>query len=114
MSDPPRAELVNSIPFVTLPVRGYRAPGVGPGGSDAPPRPVYTTAIVHRPWTGPRAEDLDAAGNILAPPLPAERWPYCWPREHQACCVLHEGGRFCDCLASDESDGDDADLELPE
>lgn len=65
-------------------------------------------------WTGPRDEDLDAAGHIIAPPLPAERWPYCWPSEHQACCVLHEGGRFCDCLASDESDGDAAELELPE
>jgi hypothetical protein len=51
-------------------------------------------------WTGPLDGDLDQAGNILAPPLPRDRWPYCLPEEHDPGCFLHQAGRFCDCSAS--------------
>lgn len=51
-------------------------------------------------WTGPRDGDIDGAGDIIAPPLPPERWPYAFATEHDAGCGLHYGGRFCDCECS--------------
>lgn len=63
----------------------------------------------HKPYTGPRDEDIDASGNWIGPmPIPPERFPWCALEEHQECCTLREGGRFCDCVASDPSEGDPA------
>lgn len=55
-------------------------------------------------WTGPRDSDLDKSGVRLRAPVPPERWPYGLPEAHQECCILHTGGLFCDCLASDASE----------
>lgn len=54
-------------------------------------------------WTGPLESDLAPDGVTLLAPVPPERWPFCWPCEHESCCTLHRGGLFCDCDASDES-----------
>jgi hypothetical protein len=35
-----------------------------------------------------------------------EPWPYGPPGFHEAVCLLHKGGRYCDCKASDASDDD--------
>lgn len=43
-------------------------------------------------------------GTTLARAVPPERWPFCYPGDHQECCTLHAGGLFCDCTASDEDD----------
>lgn len=55
-------------------------------------------------WTGPLPEDLDTEGTLLCPPLPPERWPYGPPEHHESCCLLRDGGSYCDCKASDASD----------
>jgi hypothetical protein len=61
-----------------------------------------------KPYTGPLEGDLDeATGCWIGPlPIPPERFPYCAPEEHEVGCTLREGGRFCDCAASDASDDD--------
>lgn len=57
-------------------------------------------------WTGPAEWEIDSRYHWIAPlPIPPERWPYGPPSAHEACCLLHHGGRFCDCAASDASDG---------
>lgn len=61
-------------------------------------------------WTGPRDSDWSTpARERLRAPVPADRWPYGPPDEHQEGCILHEGGLFCDCAASaaDSEDEDD-------
>lgn len=55
-------------------------------------------------WTGPRESDLAADRVSLLRPVPPDRWPYGPPDFHEACCILHEDGLFCDCKASDASD----------
>lgn len=55
-------------------------------------------------WTG--SHD-DGTGQDIAArevPLPPERWPYGPPDAHQSCCLLYEGGRYCDCAASAADD----------
>lgn len=54
------------------------------------------------PWTGPRDDEIDGAGKLRAP-VPPERWPYGLLEAHERCCLLHEGGLYCDCAASDAS-----------
>jgi hypothetical protein len=63
------------------------------------PRP---SPAVRVGWTGPLRSDLAPNGTTLRHPVPPERWPFCLPDQHQTCCVLHAGGLFCDCDASDE------------
>lgn len=59
------------------------------------------------PWTGPRDDEVDLCGTWLgALPIPEARWPYGPPPEHDDHCLLRDGGRFCDCIASDQSDDD--------
>lgn len=58
----------------------------------------------YRTWTGPRAEDWDPGQVCLRAPVPGSRWPYGPPCAHQGVCVLHTGGLYCDCAASDASD----------
>ena len=56
------------------------------------------------PWTGPREGEVDACGEWLgALPIPEARWPYGPPPAHDEHCLLRDGGRYCDCEASDES-----------
>lgn len=56
-------------------------------------------------WTGPIDGDETHEGSgELRTPVPPERWPYGPPDHHETVCVLHEGGLYCDCLASDQSD----------
>jgi len=56
-------------------------------------------------WTGPLEGDLvTGEEDVLRSPVPPERWPYGPPHYHQECCILFEGGLYCDCLASDQSD----------
>lgn len=55
-------------------------------------------------WTGPRETDLDSDGVTLLRPVPPERWPFGPPEEHDRCCILHEGGLYCDCGASAADD----------
>lgn len=43
-----------------------------------------------------------AASRPDGPPPPT--WPYGPPGFHEDCCLLHEGGAYCDCKASDASD----------
>lgn len=62
----------------------------------------------HVRWTGPRETDLRADGVTLIRPVPPDRWPYGPPEAHEDCCVLHSGGLFCDCKASDASAEDEA------
>lgn len=33
-------------------------------------------------------------------------WPCGVPEQHEECCLLHEGGEFCDCKASAADDVD--------
>lgn len=54
-------------------------------------------------WTGPREDEIDAAGN-LREPVPPERWPYGPPDQHEKCCNLHSDGLYCDCAASAADD----------
>lgn len=60
-------------------------------------------SVQGKDWTGPHEDDLDTDGTLLRP-VPPERWPYGLPEHHEDCCVLHEGGLYCDCKASDHSD----------
>jgi hypothetical protein len=54
-------------------------------------------------WTGPKKKEIDARHQWLgAMPIPPERWPYGPPEAHQPACILHTGGKFCDCTASEE------------
>lgn len=57
-------------------------------------------------WTGPDESDLepDAMAPVLRETVPGARWPYGPPETHESCCLLHSGGLFCDCRASDASD----------
>lgn len=58
-------------------------------------------------WTGPRDSDFESfCYEKLRAPVPPERWPYGPPDAHEECCILHEGGLYCDCAASaaDEED----------
>lgn len=58
-------------------------------------------------WTGPLPDDTtDVDGDVLRIPVPPERWPHGPPSFHQEGCSLFDGGLFCDCPASDESDLD--------
>lgn len=57
------------------------------------------------PWTGPLEGDTtEPRGEVLVRPVPPERWPYGPPAFHEDCCHLREGGLYCDCKASDNSD----------
>jgi hypothetical protein len=56
---------------------------------------------MNKPWTGPRDEEMTEGGTMLRHIVPPERWPYGPPGEHEDCCMLHLGGLYCDCLASD-------------
>ncbi len=52
-------------------------------------------------WTGPHASDwADSSETVLRAPVPPERFPFCWPEEHEICCTLRGGGLYCDCSAS--------------
>jgi len=54
-------------------------------------------------WTGPHDGELDNLGRLRVD-LPADRWPFCDPDEHDICCLLRvrdgRAGSFCDCSAS--------------
>ena len=53
-------------------------------------------------WTGPTEPgDLDEDEETLARLVPPERWPYGPPSAHEDVCLLHSGGLYCDCLASE-------------
>jgi hypothetical protein len=53
-------------------------------------------------WTGPDEGELnDALEWVGQLPIPPHKWPYGPPDVHDSCCTLAEGGRFCDCEASD-------------
>lgn len=56
--------------------------------------------IRRRYWIGPSESDLMPDGTTLKHVVPAERWPFCRPEEHDRGCKLHSGGLFCDCGAS--------------
>lgn len=56
-------------------------------------------------WTGPFDTDLNPDGTIKPGGVPPERWPYGPPEAHEPCCILWDGGSYCDCAASDASDG---------
>lgn len=57
-------------------------------------------------WEGPPSGTLDWRMEWTGPlPIPPALWPYGPPSAHESCCTLFSGGRFCDCAASDESDG---------
>jgi hypothetical protein len=49
-----------------------------------------------------------ARGNGLCGPCTraAGQWPYGPPDHHEECCLLHKGGGYCDCKASDASDSE--------
>lgn len=56
-----------------------------------------------RGWRGPRPSDLREDGVTLRHAVPAYRWPFCIPDQHEICCLLHTpNGRYCDCDASAE------------
>ena len=55
-------------------------------------------------WTGPLPSDLKDDGTTLRCQVPPERWPFCLPSDHDPCCLLHEGGLYCDCTASAEDE----------
>lgn len=55
-------------------------------------------------WTGPLDRELTPHRDKLLAPVPPERWPYGPPEVHQPACILHGGGLYCDCAASDASD----------
>ena len=57
---------------------------------------------LNSPWTGPIK-----GKNYGEAPIPPEEWPYGQPNAHQKCCMLFEGGAYCDCEASEASNGDD-------
>lgn len=58
-----------------------------------------------RYWTGPHNADwANDDRTTLRAPVSPERWPYGRPEKHQPVCLLHSGGLFCDCAASDASD----------
>lgn len=60
--------------------------------------------VAKQPWTGPRDEDLEPDGVTLRRRVPGRRWPYGPPDHHEKVCLLHRGGLYCDCTASDASD----------
>lgn len=61
-------------------------------------------------WTGPLASDLtpdrEQIREDVKRPLPPECWPYGPPSFHESVCIMHTGGRFCDCKASEADDVD--------
>ena len=59
---------------------------------------------LQKPWTGPLPEDLADGMGTLKKPVPPERWPFCLPSDHDLWCYLKNGGLYCDCSASDESE----------
>ena len=71
-----------------------------------PRKPIKTTfrrqAGTGR-WIGPRETDMDGLSGGLLRPVPPARWPYGLPDAHEDCCILHSGGLYCDCAASDAS-----------
>jgi hypothetical protein len=54
-------------------------------------------------WTGPLEDDWEVRRDRLRHPVPPERWPFGPPEAHEDVCLLHEGGLYCDCAASDAS-----------
>lgn len=69
---------------------------------DVDPTPTTSHPRVKRqPWTGPQEGDTEpGTGDVLRQPVPGSRWPYGPPETHQGVCLLHHGGRWCDCEAS--------------
>lgn len=57
----------------------------------------------YQSWTGPRDGMVDSEHRLHAP-VDGLMWPYGPPSRHQPCCLLHAGGLYCDCLASDASE----------
>ena len=65
-------------------------------------------SVAPPPWTGPKPDEIDAAGRLLLP-VPPERWPYGPPSVHESSCMLFDfggEGEFCDCAASCADDSD--------
>ena len=63
-----------------------------------------------RRWIGPLVSDLEKDGTTLLHSVPPERWPFGPPEAHEDGCWLHQGGLYCDCLASSATDHDDEEL----
>lgn len=58
---------------------------------------------LNSPWTGP-VKGKNYSEGLISP----EEWPYGPPSAHQKCCVLFEGGAYCDCEASaDKEDNEE-------
>ena len=51
-------------------------------------------------WTGPNEDEIDSHYKLLKV-VPPERWPWGPPDAHEDACLLHSGGLFCDCTASE-------------
>ena len=58
-------------------------------------------------WKGSRDDELTPDRTKLLRPVPPERWPFGPPSTHEACCLLHTGGLYCDCKASDNDSDED-------
>lgn len=78
------------------------------GSADVPEQMDLLACFRYEPptsWTGPLPSDLDEQGHLFRP-VPPARWPFGPPEWHETCCVLREGGLYCDCKASAASDED--------